>query len=71
MTCNVHGVMNDCNDQQCVCKEGYFGDLCEYCSPPTAQMICTAVDNSMIEGEVDMTSGEGIHCSCELDFLES
>ena len=60
-TCNIHGVTDECADDKCNCKDGYTGDLCEYCEP-----FCMITDNSIQEGEVDVTSGEGVHCSCKL-----
>ena len=62
-TCNVHGTVQCQTDEypkQCTCAPQYSGDLCQYCKDS-----CMVVDNTFLEGEVDVASGEGVICSCQ------
>ena len=62
-TCNVHGTIqcptNEFPDR-CLCSTEYAGEYCQHC-----RENCMVVDNTFIEGEVDVASGEGVICSCQ------
>ena len=59
-SCNVHGVIDECVDDRCKCKDGYTGEFCHFC-----ETFCYPTNNRIQEGEVDVISGEGVHCSCK------
>ena len=63
VTCNVHGTI-DCTSTHCNCREGYMGNLCQFCDT-SKRALCMAIDEVMDVGEVDVISGEGVHCSCK------
>ena len=62
-TCNFNG-LNDCDHDQCNCKPGYMGELCDTCKT-TADKLCLVDNNEFSNGEIDMYTGEGVQCSCK------
>ena len=53
--CNVFGT-RECSEDQCVCKEEYSGQHCEYCSSHLEVLLGES-------GIMNETTGEGVWCS--------
>ena len=64
-TCNVHGTSHYCQEDKCVCLEGYEGDLCQFCES-SSERQCMVIDNTITDGTLDTFSGAGVQCSCEI-----
>lgn len=62
-TCNFNG-LESCLNNQCICKPGYVGNLCQYCES-SGKRFCMVLDNSVTEGKVNPNTGEGVVCSCK------
>ena len=56
--CNVHGNINSNCSSRCYCKEGYYGEHCEFCD---WRNHFYSIDGT--EGLVNSTNGGGVQCT--------